>query len=376
MRNVLLASLFALLIPRITYAQDKDAKALADSILNVDPEPSNIFEKMLAKGFAVIPVAFYSPETKFGGGIGGFYYFRLAEDTITRPSSVNLAAIYTQNRQIIFQVPFQLSTKENKHLISGEVGYYKYPFKFYGIGNDIDLDVSEGYEPNIVRIKGTFYRRLKPKTFIGPRIRYEYQNMQGFEMGGKLATEDILGTKGGHVLGLGLSFLIDKRNNIFTPNKGYYFNFSSYGTSEDLGSDYTMGEFLLDGRKYFPLGKHTIASQLYVQHQRGDVPFFMLAEMGGYYRMRGFFQGAFRDKTFMTAQTEWRFPLFWRLGGAAFGSLGQVSDDLEINKDFIRFAGGLGLRVLFNDQENINLRIDYAMGKNTSGFYLTVSEAF
>jgi len=143
-----------------------------------------------------------------------------------------------------------------------------------------------------------------------------------------------------------------------------------------LGSDYAMTDIALDLRKYFPLGKHTIATQAYLQTQSGDVPFFLLSEMGGYYRMRGYFQGAFRGQTFSTVQAEWRFPLFWRLGGVAFGSLGQVSDEITFNQNDIRGAAGAGLRILFNDKENINLRIDYAMGKNTSGFYFTIAEAF
>ena len=350
----------------------------ADSAL-LYPAKKNIITKMLEKGFAILPVAFYSPETKLGGGIAGFYYFRLGKDSTTRPSSINLAAIYTQNRQLIFQVPFQLSLEGNKTLINGEAGVYRYPFQFYGIANDVDLDKSELYEPNIVRIKLNYLKQIKPKMYVGPYLRYEFQDMRPFDINGRLANEDFLGEEGGHVLGLGASFLYDRRNNIFTPTEGSYINVTAFASHESVGSDYGMTDAFLDARKYFPLGetkKHSLATQFYFHHQTGDVPFFLLAEMGGYYRMRGYFQGAYRAKFFTTAQAEWRFPLFWRLSGVAFGSVGQVANEVELSRGYLQYAGGAGLRVLFNDKENINLRVDYAIGKQTSGFYLTVAEAF
>lgn len=195
-------------------------------------------------------------------------------------------------------------------------------------------------------------------------------------MGKRLDTQDFVGEKGGGIFGLGVSFLIDKRNNIFTPTKGSYFNIASYVSANGFLGDYGMTETIFDARKYFQTGKSSIATQFYVQQQTGDVPFFMLSQMGGVSQMRGFFQGAYRDKSFATLQAEWRFPLFWRFGATTFGSLGQVNDKLKIEPDFFRFAGGVGIRILLNEKENINLRLDYARGKDTSGFYFTLGEAF
>ncbi|MGB0525000.1 MAG: BamA/TamA family outer membrane protein [Flammeovirgaceae bacterium] len=337
----------------------------------------NIIQRMFEKGIVLVPVAYYSPETRLAGGLGGFYYFRFnKEDTLTRPSNINLAAIITQNRQLILQLPMQLAFQQNTYLFNGEVGYFKFPFRFYGTGNAIDLDQFETYTPNIVRVKGILYRKLKEKFFVGPRLRYEYQNMQPFEEGGRLANEEIIGQQGGHYAGLGLAMLLDQRNNIFTPTKGSYIEFSSLWANKALGSDYQANEWFLDARKYVPLGKSVLAGQVYAKYITGDQPFYLLAQMGGYYRMRGYFQGAYRDKTYLTSQLEWRFPIIGRFGAAAFGSVGQVSNDLEIQTEHLRFAGGFGLRFRFNDQENINLRIDYAMGKDTSGFYFTIAEAF
>lgn len=337
----------------------------------------NILERMIEKGIVVVPIAYYSPETRIAGGIGGYYYFRQAkEDSLTRPSNINLAAIFTQNKQLIFQLPFQFAFDQNKYLLNGEVGYFKFPFQFYGIGNDIDLDKSEQYTPNIVRMKGILYRQVKEKFFVGPRLRYEYQRMKSFEEGGILATQEVTGQAGGHFLGLGMAMLLDQRDNIFTPTKGSYTEISFLLSDGAFGSEYNSKEWYLDTRKYFTIGKNVLAAQFYGKHILGDQPFYMLAQMGGYYRMRGYFQGAYRGNTYLTSQLEWRMPIIGRLGLAAFGSVGQISNDLSINTNNFRYAGGLGLRFRFNDEENLNLRIDYALGNSSSGFYLTVAEAF
>ncbi len=357
-------------------AQGFEPLSKEDSALLYPTDKPSFVERMLAKGFAVFPVAFFLPETGFGGGVAGFYYFRLAEDSITRPSSLNLVAVYTQNEQLILQLPFQLSFLENKSLLEGQITYSRYPFQFYGVGNNIDFDEFEDYEPNIARVRGVFYKKLKKNVFLGPRLLYEHQNITSIEQGKKLDTQNFVGKNGGAVFGLGASLLVDRRNNIFTSTKGSYFNITSYISNDGFLADFSMTETLLDFRKYFKTGKSSFATQLFVQHQTGDVPFFSLTQMGGSSQMRGFFQGAYRDKSYATVQVEYRFPLIGRLGAVAFGSAGQVNTKFELEPDYFRYAGGAGLRFLFNKKEKINLRIDYALGKNTSGLYFTIGEAF
>lgn len=351
----------------------------SDSLAQLPSPQKNIFERMMDKGFLVIPVAFYSPETRIGVGIGGYYYFRLdKEDTVTRPSSINIAAIYTQNQQAVFKLPVQLAFKQNKYLLNTDLDISRYPYRFYGIGNQISLDSSELYTPDIFRIKASLLKRVNKHIFIGPRFRYERQFMQKVEEDGRLANDTgILGRNGGTVVGAGIEALFDYRNNIFTPTKGAYFHLQTYRIGQILGGDYRGVNFSLDARKYLSLSKKvTLAMQAYWEGWSGEAPFFMLSRMGGYYRMRGYFEGAYRDKHYMQAQAEVRFPLFWKFGGVAFASIGQVAEEAKINSAHIRKAGGLGLRFLFNDKENINLRFDYAIGKNSSGFYMTVAEAF
>jgi hypothetical protein len=349
-----------------------------------DPEPQpktrkpNLIERMMAKGFLVIPVAFYAPETRFGAGIGGYYYFRPnPSDSLSRPSSINLAAVYTQNRQATFQLPMQLAFDEDRLLLNLDLAISRYPFRFYGVGNGISLRESEGYTPDIARIKAVAMRKLAPHFFAGPLLRFEYQRMRKVEPGGLLDAEAVPGAKGGRAFGLGAQWMLDHRNNIFTPTKGYYWSGAVYRMSEAWGSQFQGTSFSLDARAYLPLGKASaLAFQAYWEGWSGTPPFFLMARMGGYYRMRGYFDGAYRDKHYRQAQAEWRAKVWGPLGVAVFASAGQVGPTASLKDAHWRYAGGAGLRILFNKKENIYLRIDHARGKGTSGTYITVAEAF
>ena len=60
-----------------------------------------------------------------------------------------------------------------------------------------------------------------------------------------------------------------------------------------------------------------------------------------------------------------------------FGGLGEVwpsIDELSLNN--LKWAGGGGLRFDLNPGDPTNIRLDFAVGKNTSGLYLTLGEAF
>jgi hypothetical protein len=78
----------------------------------------------------------------------------------------------------------------------------------------------------------------------------------------------------------------------------------------------------------------------------------------------------------MCLQSEARLNLVGRLGMVAFASVGQVSENFSIKPAYLLPSGGIGLRFMFNTKERINMRLDYAIGKNSSGFYASIGEAF
>jgi hypothetical protein len=61
----------------------------------------------------------------------------------------------------------------------------------------------------------------------------------------------------------------------------------------------------------------------------------------------------------------------------AFAGAGDVGDKLENFKlNEVKKSLGVGLRFLFNEEQNINLRMDIGFGKETNGVYFGIEEAF
>src|ERR1043165_9713267 len=69
-----------------------------------------------------LPLLFYTPETRWGGGASVVTLFNFRSDTINAPrSSVNLGIAVTQNKQVLFSIPYQLYIGNNGYRAYGEI---------------------------------------------------------------------------------------------------------------------------------------------------------------------------------------------------------------------------------------------------------------
>jgi outer membrane translocation and assembly module TamA len=84
-----------------------------------------------------------------------------------------------------------------------------------------------------------------------------------------------------------------------------------------------------------------------------------------------------RDRQYVATQAEYRTPSWRRMGLAAFVGAGEVAPSVtKFSVDGLHAAAGAGLRVMLSRQERLALRMDYGAGRGSSGFYVTVGEAF
>jgi len=108
--------------------------------------------KQKRSGFIPLPILFYMPETKIGGGIAVNYYFHESDSKLTsRPSTIMPAIIYTQKKQIITELSADLYWKDEIYHLNGYLCYKKFPDKFYGVGNNTSEDSEEDYTPQTVK---------------------------------------------------------------------------------------------------------------------------------------------------------------------------------------------------------------------------------
>jgi hypothetical protein len=332
--------------------------------------------------FVALPFAFYSPETKFAAGAGALYSFRPKHNIPeARPSSVRMAATVTQRKQVILALSPELYFKDESYYLLGWFTYYRYPNKFWGIGNDTPDEAEEPFTMNYVRAMLNVQKRVAPGLYIGARYQFEHINFIETTEDGLLQAGTIPGSESGGGAASGLGFIVhyDTRDNVYYPTQGRYYQLAGVFFDDLLGSDYRFNSYVIDLREYRSLfGSHVLAFQTLNAFTGGTPPVQMMAFLGGSYWMRGYYAGRYRDRHMLTFQTEYRFPIAWRFGGAAFAGVGDVADDIDSFrlKEF-KYSLGFGARFMFDTRERINVRLDFGFAKGgNAGFYAMVVEAF
>lgn len=328
-----------------------------------------------------LPVLFYMPET--GVGFGGLvtYYFRTSGGGVEeRPSSVTPILVYTAKKQVIALFEGEVYLSEERYRIDLEAGYSLFPTKFWGVGNQTPEAAEEDYTPRTVNVAVTLQRRAGHAWYVGGTVRVGYRALVEVEEDGLLDRASLPGTNDGRVVGLGLRVTRDTRDNLVYPRSGSFHQFGGSWYSSDLGSSYDYGSFSLDLRKYLSVvATHVVAFRGLAMASASQPPFDLMPQLGGDVLLRGYFGGRYRDRQLLAFQGEYRTPIWWRVGLVGFAGAGQVADswgELELG-DFHANAG-VGVRFQLSRTEGLNIRADYGWGLDagTTGFYLSVGEAF
>ena len=328
--------------------------------------------------FIGFPAAFYTPETKWGFGAGGIYNFYLNKnDSISPSSQIQLAASYTQRKQVLVYLPFNIYLNEWSNVIEGEFGYYDYIYPFYGLGDDSRKNDFENYNSRYFRFQIDGLKRIKKDVFAGFRYWIDTPDIYKIKTDGILDSTVILGETGGIISGFGPVVRLDKRDNVYSTTKGSYISLLYQGFNKTIGSEFNFGRVRIDARKFWSLKKVTLAAQLYGDINWGDVPFFQKARLGGTKRLRGYLEGRFIDDVSVIPQIEVRRDILRRVGGVGFFNTGSVMPSLKnFTNSQWRYTYGAGLRYTLDKKKGIKIRVDYAFTPEGTNFYFTIGEAF
>ncbi len=327
-----------------------------------------------------MPLLSYSPETHVAFGAFGVYYFRLGNaGPETRPSYLAGAAIYTTRLQTLVDVYPDFWLDDERFHLASVVNVRDFPDSFFGVGSHTRAEDEERYTFQSAREQLDFTVRTFGRLYAGVRQELQWYRVADARVGGALDQHTVLGADGGWRSGVGATLSWDSRDSALAAHRGGYYHASVTTFQPGLGSDYAYTRLNVDLRQFIPLGgDHTLALELYGDLNAGDVPFQHLALVGGPYRLRGYFEGRFRDKDFVLAQAEYRSPIFlWRFGFVAFAAAGAVAPRLDaFAVDDVKWAAGGGIRFALNQQERIHVRLDAGFGPDTWGLYVNVLEAF
>ena len=328
----------------------------------------------------IFPVIARSIETSWSFGVAASSTFHLSKtDTATRTSNLQLLTLYSLKKQFIAALIGSQYTKNESYIFNEAITYSSFPDKFWGLGKYTAENAEESYNFNQYYINLHVLKNLGHHFFVGSLL--EVQNLMkiDYTKGGLFDAQNVAGRNPYFIAGVGVSLTYDNRSNAFSPDKGifaqvYFNHFDKY-----LGSDYIYSNIVVDARKYFALRKKVLAFQGYYTGNFGDeIPIRSIATLGGSNRMRGYYEGRYRDKQLIVVQSEARLPIYKRFGAVVFGGVGDIGksiDDFSLSD--LKYSYGAGLRFAINKTEKLNIRVDYGFaGNGSSGLYFQLGEAF
>ena len=368
-RVVLIVGLFLLFITNVIFAQGepdsnktkgqkdttvtkKEDKKILVSIKEEDKLDTTTF-KINELKLIGYPYAFYTPETQLAFGLGGMIYFRTALQPAQKPSKITIGGYYTTNNQYLISLkPRIYFPGKSRNYLESDFSYSYDVLKFYGTGNSTPEIDSASYKSSSFGI----YIEAQTKGLLINALQFglifDYVNVVMEDKMGNpnLYDSTTIGINGGKVGGIGVSWSFDNRDNISFPSSGGLHKVSVLLYGKLLASDYTYNRYRFDLRQYVaPYKDHILAFNLYTDLSTGSPPFYFMPALGGGTRMRGWFEGRFREKNYITWQAEYRKILFWRIGVAAFYAVGDVFKNFSNLKiDELKQSYGLGLRFVFD----------------------------
>ena len=375
-KSITLIFCLTLFITSISHAQKKLIKKFLSSESDTSRNTS----------FIILPAAAYSQETgiEFGGlSITSFYTDKT--DTSTRSSTINAILTYTTKKQSNFVIKPDIWSPGNKYHFAGTLRYKKFPFDFFGIG---DQTLESDKDPIVQRlfiIQTEAEQKIVRGLYAGMNIGYENYAYSDKEPGGIYDTGNFSVNETAQVMYLGTSAILDTRNTNTYTTKGSYFRLNySYAPALFGSNDFSGSLVKADLRHFKSLNKKTVLGfQSTFEGLYGKkTPFYLLPQLGNDQIMRGYYTGRYRDQNLFTAHAELRYRFIPRLGMAAFAGTGTVFSNGDFKIANLKPNYGAGVRYFVDPGRGLTLRMDYAVGEKRpneerqTGFYLALAEAF
>jgi len=333
-------------------------------------------DKTLTKkfDFSIIGGPHYSSDIKLGLGLVAAGLYRVdRKDLSIPPSNISLFGDITTTGFWLLGVRGNTLFKGAKYRLDFTTYFFSFPSAFWGIGYDKGMYGTPGsYKRMQSQVKVDFLFRLVPKFYLGPSVSFNYIKGKDFSDISLLNGENTQYTN----TSIGVILMYDSRDVIYNASRGIYARLDQRFYPSFFGNKgaFTQTELIFDA--YHKLWKGAVmAYDFYAQLGTGSVPWTMLARLGGSYRMRGYYEGRYRDRQMVEVQAELRQHIYNRHGVAVWVGAGNVFPTFgEFNPAHTLPNYGVGYRWEFKNK--VNVRFDYGFGKGENSFLFSINEAF
>ncbi|MBN1115490.1 MAG: hypothetical protein JXA66_09130 [Oligoflexia bacterium] len=300
------------------------------------------------------------------GFTGAYYFHRYGEHPVTLPCYFRTALLFGGDQYIDANFIFDnywnsdfVNFFNSMYIRNSDVPYYE-----TGVDIQQEPQYSGAYHETVFGINSLYRMKFSKSGYWGIKYNFEYSRLTGFSGGGRLS-------------GLGISISNLRVDNIFAPRDGTFYELTNMFYLKYFGSSSDFGEHIVDAREYNVFWKtHLLALQFYLISITGNQPpFTRLARIGKI--LRAYPSELYVDRHAIALKGEYRILLIPRVVVVAFLELGYSAatiHEFRLNNHLYSYGGGL--RYLIYKPLDINMRLDYAIGRNSKVLLIGIGEAF
>ena len=316
----------------------------------------------------------YSATTSLGvgGGLSGLYSWDRSDPYLTK-SSISL--FFNTSIKGIIQTGFKGNNfmKGDRQRWNYKLTFQSIPTDFWGIGYENGaVDANKGsYHMIKVNFKPEYLFRLREFMYLGPQLHILYNHTYDFSDVSMISGMDH------NFFSNGIGFIAQYDSRDF-PLNAYRGNFVKVEQMfyPKLTNEHYFNYTDLTYAAYRNMWKGGIvAMELHSRFNYGNVPWTMLCLVGEDGRMRGYYEGRYRDRNIIEGQLEIRQSFSHRQGAVIWVGAANVFPDFRhIYMRQVLPNYGIGWRWEF--KQRVNFRFDLGFTKDKPGFCVNMNEAF
>jgi hypothetical protein len=352
-------------------------------------------QKKIDEGrFMMFPIAApgYTPELGALVAAGGLMSFKTnRHDSLIQRSSMPFTVAYTTTGAIVAQAILTSYWFKDKLRINADLWIKDMPDNYWGVGYEKasemhQSDTTTAYNRQWWWINPRFLFQVKNNFFVGLNVDYNYT--KGSDAAPPVEADSVYKYYENRPMnsGLGLILRYDSRDVPVDAWKGVLVDVRGTFYSTALGGDNDYQIWQIDYRQYATVGQegHVLAWQIKTRLGVGDVPYGEMSQLGTPFDLRGYMWGRYRDNNLFFFLMEYRHS-FTNADGtrSPHGVVGWIGSGTVFNdQDFtghtntLSWLPNFGVGYRWEVQPRMALRLDFGIGRESSGIYFNFNQAF
>ena len=327
--------------------------------------------------FGIIGGPHYASDTGLGLGlVASALYSTDRSDSTLEKSNASLYSDMTTKGFLMIGIRGNNIFPKTRSRLAYRSYVYTCPAYLWGFSypqSDNDDNKSK-YSRTKFEVMARFLIPINRYSYLGPIARYQYVHAYKLKDQAPQLLEGLPKTVSD--FGVGVSYTFDSRDFMLNASRGWFMQLDLTTNPTFLGNNNTYWSAELQLATYRKAWRGAIiAGELHTRQSTGQVPWPMLADVGSSNRMRGYYEGRYRDKNVIDAQVELRQHIWHRNGIVLWLGAAEVFPRYS-DMRFSRILPNAGVGYRWQFKKGVNVRLDYGFSRNGTGFIFNINEAF